>query len=160
MWKRHRESKFFSNQIHECSTSILYISWRRVPSGQHTKSYWPWPILFVDLPMKDGDFPRRKLLLLIFIFPWISCFRTHGTLSIWAPSLPSILAGTCSLLGALFFNARRKQKRYLGHGGFLWVSYVMGVPTNNSMLIFMDFLWNKPSVLGYDHFRKPPYVNQ
>ena len=29
---------------------------KRLPSGEHTKSYWKWPFI-VDFPIKNGDFP-------------------------------------------------------------------------------------------------------
>jgi hypothetical protein len=33
-----------------------FLSYERLPSGKHTKSYWKWWFI-VDLPTKNGDFP-------------------------------------------------------------------------------------------------------
>ena len=40
------------------------------------RSYWKWPIEIVDLPIKDGDFPVRKLLVYQRLNP-ISSHQNH-----------------------------------------------------------------------------------
>ena len=52
--ERHAWGLALTPPLHPPLASTRQV--RRLPSGEHTKSYWKWPFI-VDCPIKHGDFP-------------------------------------------------------------------------------------------------------